>query len=415
MAGEHILLVEGNPTRARGLCLILEKLGGYKLTHAPSAGAAIHELKSGSFDLILANITIAKPLDGVRLVQLILMRHVALHRIPVMIITSQKDREVIRECVRAGVVDYMVSYDPVMLLQRIQKALTQHQSLTTDQVREGVIHALENVLVLPTISPVHIRLQQLLEDGTTSAEDVARVVALDQSITANVLRLSNSAFFGFSRRILSVKDAVALVGFKAVQVAVAAVSTFEALGRMPAKGFDRTAFWEHAIGCGAIARVLASKRDMDTDHAFVAGILHDIGKVALDSYFPNYFASALKIASEKKIPIFQAEQAALPVTHEDVGRHLAERWNLPEPLVEVIGAHNSLSPGKTAHLKLVCLVHAADARCRQLKVGYAGDDVMWQPKPDALKQLGITEAALNDWTDEMKAEIRNAEGVLDLV
>ena len=84
----------------------------------------------------------------------------------------------------------------------------------------------------------------------------------------------------------------------------------------------------------------------------------------------------------------------LPATHEEVGRHLAERWNLPEPLVEVVGAHNSLSFHNEKHATLVCLIHVADARCRQLKVGRAGDDMAWQPAPKAMDQLGITVAAL---------------------
>ena len=415
MAGEKILLVEGNATRARGVCLILEKLGGYKLVHAPTVDEAIRDLKAGSFDLIITNITIVRLLDGVKLVQLVLMRRVDSHRAPVMILTSQKNVEVVRECVRAGVVDYMVSYAPEELLGRIRKVLAEHRGLNEDQLREGIIQALEKILGLPTISAVHVRLQQLLRSDETSAEDVAKIVALDQSLTANVLKLSNSALFGFTRKILSIKDAVALLGFKAVQVAVAAVSTFEALGRIEEKKFHRAAFWEHAIGCGAIARVLAGKLKMDQDHALGAAILHDIGKVVLDGYFPNYFARALDAASERGIPIFQAEQEALPVTHEEVGRHLAERWNLPEPLVEVIGAHNSLSIQNPKHAELVSLIHVADARCRQLKVGRAGDDAVWEPKPEALEHLGITVAALDDWESEIKQEVEKAESVLDLV
>jgi len=413
MADEKILIVEGNPTRARGLCLIFRDLGGYDVVHAPTLEAAIHEVKSGPLDLILSNITVTRPLDGVKLVQLILVRQASKHRTPVMIVTPEKDRGAVKECVRAGVVDYTVSYDPVVLLQRVRRALAQRRDLGESEARAGVFHALEQILVLPTISAVHTQLDQLLQSETTSAEDVARVAALDQSITANVLRLANSALFGFQRQILSVKDAVALLGFKAVQVAVAAVSTFEALGRMEERNFDRTAFWEHAVGCGTIARVIATRLDADQDHAFGAGILHDIGKVALDSHFHDYFAAALKAAAEGRTPILEAEQKLLPVTHEDVGRYLAQRWNLPEPLVEAIGSHHSLTVQNPEHAQLVDLVHVADAQCRQLGIGSAGDDLAWEPGEAALKRLGVTAEALAEWADEMREEVKMSEGLLD--
>ena len=262
MAEEKILLIEENATRAEGIALVLEKLGHYRLTHTPTIEGAMQQLKAGPFDLIMTNITIEKPLDGVKLAQLILMRRGKSQRPPVVIITQERDRDVVRQCVQAGVVDYIVSFDPPYLIQRVRKILEQRRGLNEDEMRQGIIAALEKVLALPTISPVYTKIQTMLRSRESSAEDVARVVSLDQSITANLLRLSNSALFGFSHQIQSVKEAVALLGFKAVQTAIATVSTFEALGRVESKRFNRRAFWEHSIGCGAVARVLAGKLKM---------------------------------------------------------------------------------------------------------------------------------------------------------
>ena len=278
------------------------------------------------------------------------------------------------------------------------------------------MESLEQILDLPTISTVYTQIEVLTTKENTSADDVARVIEVDQAITAKVLRLSNSAFFGFARRIGSVRDAVTLIGFESVRAAVAAVTTFEALGRVEeSPNFSRRAFWEHCIGCGAIARFLAGKLDMDPHQAFVAGLMHDIGKLILDGYFPDEFALALETAEEKNSTIFEAEKSVNPVTHEEVGRHLAERWNLPEPLIEVVGAHNSLSVQKSEHAQLVRLTHLADARCRALSVGRAGDDIVFEPQEGVLKQLGVTKARLAEWKADMEVEIEKAQSILELV
>jgi len=414
MAKEEILVVEGDATRAKALRLILEEIGGYTATQASTVFGAFKQIKVKTFDLILMNVTIQKPLDGIRLLQWTLLQPTKSQRAPVMIITSERDSKAVQQCAQAGVVGYIVDYDPTAMLDRIEKILVNRQNLSEDQVQEGIVQTLEKILDLPTIPIVYTRLEALIDGGETSADEIGQVVSLDPSITAKVLRLSNSAFFGFSRNIYSIKDAVALLGYKAVQTAVATVSTFEALGRIEEKNFNRTAFWRHSIGCGAIARVLAGKLKVAPDQAFVAGLLHDIGKVILDGYFSDSFADALQTASDKGISLFDAEKEVLPATHEAVGRHLAERWNLPAELIEVVGAHNSLKPEKSEHAKLVMLVHVADAKCRHLKVGRAGDDLVWDPQPEALEQLGTTWEAVGEWTPQMEAEIKKAESLLAL-
>jgi putative nucleotidyltransferase with HDIG domain len=417
MASELILIVEGDPTRAKALALILGDIGGYAATTTPTVLAALRQVQTAPFKLILINTTVQVPNDGIKLAKLLLLRVQKPKRPLTMMVTLEASKHQVQQCARAGVIDYLVyPYDPPALLQRVRSALSQREDLSEDQMRKGIMESLEQILDLPTISKVYTQIEELTKGKDTSADDVARVIEVDQAITAKLLRLSNSAFFGFARRIGSVKEAVALIGFESVRAAVTAVTTFDALGRIKeSPHFNRKAFWEHSIGCGVIARFLARKFDMDPDQAFVAGLMHDIGKVILDGYFPDEFAMALKRADEKNLTIFEAERDVLPVTHEDVGRHLAERWNLPEPLIEVIGAHNSLSVEKGAHARLVHLAHLADARCRALSVGRAGDDIVVRPEEAALKQFGVTGAGLVDWRANMEAEIQKAQSILNLV
>jgi HD-like signal output (HDOD) protein len=210
-----------------------------------------------------------------------------------------------------------------------------------------------------------------------------------------MLRLANSAVFGFNRHVTSVKDAVALIGFEQVADLLTAVSTFEALGRVEeSPHFNRLAFWEHSIGCGCIARV--------------------IGKVVMDGYFPDYFGEALQTAATDRTSIYDAENKMNPINHEMVGGYLARQWKLPDPIIDVIGAHHTLKPQKSMNARLVLLINVVDAQCRSLGVGNAGDDLSWDPDSRILARLSISRADLQSWKPQMEEAIEHAQGLLDL-
>jgi putative nucleotidyltransferase with HDIG domain len=417
MAQVQALVIESNSPRAQTLGLILQNIAGYDTKVATTVIDAVRYIKEQEFDLLLLNTTIHRPLDGIKFVQLVLLRQLIPKQCQVMIISHEKQQAVVKKCLRAGVVDYIIyPYDPPNLLERIQKALGEHQELDKTQLRQQVREVLREVIDLPTLSQVHDQVEELTKSADTSAGKVAGVIELDQSMTAKVLRLSNSASYGFVREITSVKDAVSLLGFETVRASVATIATFEALGRVEeSPNFNREAFWQHSIGCGAIAKVIAGKLGMDAAQAFAAGILHDIGKVALDSYFPDFFAQVLQMAAKEKISLFEAEKACLPVTHEEVGRYLGERWALPERLIEVIGAHNSMQVKQSKFLRLVLVVYVADAQCQLFKIGNAGDGMYQAPQPIPLKRLGITQNNLTEWTGEMMEEVEKSASTLNLL
>jgi putative nucleotidyltransferase with HDIG domain len=176
--------------------------------------------------------------------------------------------------------------------------------------------------------------------------------------------------------------------------------------------FNREAFWQHSIGCGAIAKTISEQIGMDASRAFVAGIVHDIGKVILDAYFPDYFEKALQEAASEHLTIYEAERRVLPMTHEDVGRHLAQQWLLPEELVAAIGSHHSLEHRKQAHTRLSELIHVANTQCRLLKVGHSGDDALSLPNSHALQHLGLRPADLQAWQPQMHEAITAALAVI---
>ena len=416
MTAARILIVESSDVRGRALDMILGQIGEYETVLVSSVTDALIQIKEQPFDLVLTNTVVKQPEDGLKLAQIVLLRNVVANPPLIIMVTKEKDQELVRKCRHVGVVDYIVyPYDPVNLLEHVSTALGQHHGMTKEQTRKSIVTALKKIIDLPTISQIHDRVADLLASDRSSAADVARVMEIDQAITSKMLRLANSAVFGFNRHVTSVKDAVALIGFEQVADLLTAVSTFEALGRVEeSPHFNRLAFWEHSIGCGCIARVIGDQLKIDPERAFVAGLLHDIGKVVMDGYFPDYFGEALQTAAADRTSIYDAENKVNPINHEMVGGYLARQWKLPDPIIDVIGAHHTLKPQKSMNARLVHLINVVDAQCRSLGVGNAGDDLSWDPDSKILARLSISRADLKTWKPQMEEAIEHAQGLSDL-
>lgn len=247
-------------------------------------------------------------------------------------------------------------------------ALRQNRALRLRQVTEKIIG-------LPTLPTVVTQLIAMVGDPASSARQIAQLVSADQALTAKILKVANSSFYGFAREIATVQLAIVVLGIEMVKnigLSVTVLKRF-ASGREH-RLFDRQQFWEHAIGCGVAVRMLARKYGdrRAADEAFVAGVLHDIGKLILVEYFYDDFSEALELAESQGIAIADAEAQVIGVTHAEIGGWLAEKWNLPKHLVNAI-AHHHRPFEQDAVEDLTVLVHLGDALIRHLRIGNSGD------------------------------------------
>lgn len=413
----RILIAERNPEKGAAMAALLARSSPFEVEHVTTMKEAVKRLKMTAFALVITNTAVDKEKDGIHLAQLILLRRMVAGPPAVMIVSPLRDGAIVRDSLRLGVIDYVVDpYDPEDLRQRVSRVLGEWDAMTDNELDAAVQETLAKIIDLPTISPVCARLEKLLARADVTADDVAGTIQLDPSIAARILQLANSAEFGLQRRIASIKEAVTMIGLKKVTAIVQAASTFEAIGRVEeSPHFDRQQFWLHSIGTGAIAGVLAVRSGLDVDQALVAGVLHDVGKVIMDGFFPDFFREALDKADAEHMPLLRAEAEVLPVTHEAVGRHLASRWELPARLVDVVGAHHSLAPERDDHLRLVQVVHVADAVCRQLGIGRAGDDAAPPPDPEAMAGLGLDATALDEMRPGFEEAVQKAQSLLELV
>ena len=275
----------------------------------------------------------------------------------------------------------------------------------------------QRIVDLPTLPIVVPQVLRLVEDQRASAGDLAKVIGSDQALASRILRLANSAFYGFRREIVTINHAVVLLGFDTVKSIVLAATVFETLNDGDVvSSFDRERFWLHVGATAAAARRIAKHlRIADPEAAFVGGLLHDVGKVVLDRFFYRRYAEAARRAAESPCLIREAETALFSVNHAAVGQWLAERWRFPAAIVEPVAFHHRPSAASADYRGLASVVHLADILTRNAGIGSGGDDLIPLPDAEVLHRLKIGPANLLGWTEELTQEREAVEAFLQVM
>jgi len=183
----------------------------------------------------------------------------------------------------------------------------------------------------------------MADDDRTSALQLAQVLSTDQALTAKLIRISNSAFYGFARRVSTVREAILVLGFKQVrQLAVGTALMNLFAPRRPGEVFDLDLFWGHSVAVAVAAETVARKtRRAKPEDAFTAGILHDIGRLAIRQLMPEEFDRAVELAITGDCSLHAAECTMTGYSHEDVGRALGEKWKFPPHLIDAVCDHHN--------------------------------------------------------------------------
>jgi HD-like signal output (HDOD) protein len=197
---------------------------------------------------------------------------------------------------------------------------------------------LSEISELRPLPAVAARAITLTEGDQFSAHELAQAISADQALSAKMLRLANSAYYGFPRRITTVRDAVILLGFRAVRSATLASCVIDAIpaGRQT----DRTAFWHYAVAVGLLAEMLAHTTRRHHDEAFTAGVLHNIGRLALSQHRPEGLERARALAQQHDISVHAAEREIFGFTDAELGGGMALVWNFPAELAEAVARHH---------------------------------------------------------------------------
>jgi putative nucleotidyltransferase with HDIG domain len=251
---------------------------------------------------------------------------------------------------------------------------------------------LASIKKLPTFSPTVIRLAELLKDDEAGPLEYEAVVQVDVALTANLLRMANSAYFGFSRKIGSVREAITLLGTRRL-FELSAMAAVEAVvpAKLPGYGIDASAYWSHSVATAVLSERLAKERKLAIPTlTFTAGLLHDIGKLVISSFLALHSEELRLELFGESASLLQCERDLLGGDHAQIGAELAAVWNLPEDVVKVIAFHHD--PGNDKEIGggvIVDLVHTADCMSHSLGFGADVGELHRQLSEMAVRRLGL--------------------------
>ncbi|MEO8633772.1 MAG: HDOD domain-containing protein [Gemmatimonadales bacterium] len=273
---------------------------------------------------------------------------------------------------------------------------------------------LRGIVSVASLPGVYIRLSDVVSDPRSSAADVGRVIAEDPGLTARLLKLVNSAMYGFPSRIETVSHAISIVGTAQLQDLALATSVIRLFASMPQELVTMESFWRHSVACGVAARALASRRrEVNVERFFVAGLLHDIGRPIMYMQVPSEARAAVMRSRETGEPLYGVEHELLGFDHTHVGLALLEQWKLPPSLREPVAQHHH--PERASRFLVeTAVVHVADVIANALRFGSSGEPGIPPLYPESWDAIGVPVTAMPDVIAEVEEHYETAVRALAL-
>ncbi|MGE4506479.1 MAG: HDOD domain-containing protein [Desulfovibrionaceae bacterium] len=263
---------------------------------------------------------------------------------------------------------------------------------------------------LASLPDIHQRIATALDDPACTAGMLAGIISKDPGLSARILRMVNSPAQGLARKVDTLTRAVVVLGVREVSQLALGMSVFGLFGNLRSDFFPIRDFWRHSLACGVFARLLAARMGRkDVERFFVAGMLHDVGRLVMLRLAPEHLAEAVRQAGERRIALVEAERDVFGYTHCDVAARLLERWLLPESLTELVSRHHA--PLESRLPEDASVIHVADALALAFGLGNGGQALFTGLSPEAWALLGQPESIIATSAAQARRQLDDIEAV----
>jgi putative nucleotidyltransferase with HDIG domain len=241
---------------------------------------------------------------------------------------------------------------------------------------------------LGSYGPVLQEIEHALQSPQCNLSTIGDAIQKDPDLTARLLRLANSPFFGFANRLSTVAEAVSLLGIQQIEDMIVASSVLEQFKGVPDNLVSKYSFWRHSLAVGITARLLAMERRLPKpDKFFVAGLLHDVGRLVLLSQAAEWAQAVFELYQGEKILLREAEKRILGYDHQEIAAELLQSWSYPAALVQAVAFHHT--PDSSVAKLDAAVVHLADHLVNAMGIGSSGEQFVPPLDDKAWALLGL--------------------------
>ena len=284
-----------------------------------------------------------------------------------------------------------------------------------EHIQQRIQSIIQNVEQLPSLPDVVSKIINMVNDPDVSFKHVADEIAKDQAITANILKLCNSAYFSKGKEISSIDRAIVILGLKEVKDIVVIATTKSVLNKVIV-GYDlaRGELWKHGVAVAMLAKKIATECNQKTiaDIAFTGGIIHDVGKTVLALFVQSTFKDILNTVTEKSITFQEAEKVVMGFDHQQIGEQVAIKWKFPMVLQSIVRYHHEPMNAPDDHKMIVSIVHVANTLCLLAGIGIGSDGLYHELNYDAIKLLSLKDSELEKLFADIPELMMKAKDIL---
>lgn len=350
----RVLFVDDDPLLRQAYEGYAPELRDYEISTAESGEAGVKLLQERVYDVVVSDLCMPR-MDGMQFLAHVVRSQPDSARI---IISGYADRLKVAQCLFVGHRYFNKPCDSQSLLRLLER-LASFRSIISNQKVRRVIGGLGS---LPGPPDTYIKLTEVLNSPYSSLNDVAAVVEQDASVTAKLLQIVNSAHFGMARKIVSPTEAVQMVGVEVVRGLVLGLQAFSVYKSHPSKKAPPANLWDHSLRSALGARLLAQTEGLSHDaceQSFLAGLLHDVGKLVLIANVPEEYEEITTFAKTYRVSLMESENRRFGATHSQIGAYLLALWGIQDEVIRIVEHHHSLEEFPDPDNSSLIMLHAA--------------------------------------------------------